>query len=63
MEDAELKRSFAELQRVISETLMLRHLNPEKPTRVKTDASDFAVEVILSQHSKIAEMLSQHLIA
>jgi hypothetical protein len=42
-------KAFTQLKEAFASTLVLSHIDPEKPFTIKADASDFALRSILSQ--------------
>ena len=45
----ETEKAFEELKTAFTTTPVLKHFNPELPTRIETDASGYAIGDILSQ--------------
>ena len=43
------KRAFTQLRQAFTEALILRHFDPECHMRIKTDASGYAIDGVLSQ--------------
>lgn len=52
--------SFRTLQKAFTTTPVLSHFDPEKPIRVETDASTFAIAAVLSQQQSSLDGTKQH---